>query len=147
MTVESVRLRLLLVAPLRLVLGGVWLGAARVAGGSSSATLVAFAAGAFGMAVFIANDPRARFRTSGGESDRLPPEATVAPAWRHAVDACYPSTVGVSLLAGVTLAFNETLSALLGGVLAGLGIAALLAAHSISPRLYVDPRRGAVFRK
>jgi hypothetical protein len=147
MSVESVRLRLWLVAPLRLVLGGVWLGAARAAGGSSTATLLAFAAGAFGMAVFISNDPRARFRTSGGEPDRLPPEAIVAPAWRHAVHACFPSTVGVAVLAAATLAFNQTLTALLGGVLAGLGVAALLAAYSISPRLYVDPRRGAVFRK
>ena len=147
MSVESVRLRLLLVAPLRLVLGGVWLGAARAAGGSSSATLLAFAAGAFGMAVFISNDPRARFRPAGGEPERLPPEATVAPAWRHAVDACFPSTAGVSVLAAVILVFDQTLTALLGGVLAGLGIAALLAAYSIDGQLYVDPRRGVVFRK
>ena len=147
MSVESIRLRLLLVAPLRLVVGGVFVGAARAAGGSSSGTLLAFAAGAFGMAVFISNDPRARLRGAAGEPERLPPDATVAPAWLHVLHACFPSTVGVSVLAGATLAFNQILTALLGGVLAGLGIAAQLAAYSIDGGLYVDPRRGAVFRK
>ena len=96
MSVESVRLRLLLVGPLRLVLGAVWLGASRAAGGSPSATLLAFAAGPFALAFF---------------------------------------------------AFNPTLAALLGGVLAGLGLAAALSAYSIDRRLYVDPRRGALCRK
>lgn len=50
MTVESVRLRLLLVAPLRLLLGIVFLAAARAAGGATGATFLAFAAGSFAMA-------------------------------------------------------------------------------------------------
>jgi hypothetical protein len=148
MLVESVRLRLLLIGPLRLVLALVWLGAARAAGGSGSAALLAFAAGAFAMAFLIWNDPRARLRRALPDNPaELPADASVAPAWRHAVHAAYPSTIGVSVLATVTLAFNPTLTALLAGVLAGLGLAALLWTYSVDGRLYVDPRTGSVFRK
>jgi len=147
MLVESVRLRLLLIGPLRLILGAVWLGAARAAGGSGSVALLVFAAGAFAMAFLIWNDPRARFRGVRAEPAQLPAHASVAPAWLHAAHAAYPSTIGVSVLAAATLAFDRTLTALLAGILAGLGLAALLAAHSIDGRLYVDPRGGAVFRK
>ena len=147
MLVESVRLRLLLIGPLRLVLGAVWLGAARAAGGSPGSTLLAFAAAAFVLAFLIPNDPRARFRDAPAMPAELPADVSVAPAWLHAVHAAFPSTVGVSVLAAVTLAFNPTLTALLAGILAGLGLAALLAAYSIDRSLYVDPRRGALFRK
>jgi len=147
MLVESVRLRLLLIGPLRLVLGAVWLGAARAAGGSPGGALLAFAAAAFAMAFLIWNDPRARFRGARAEPAELPADASVAPAWLHAAHAAYPSTIGVSVLAAATLVFDQTLTALLAGVLAGLGLAALLAAYSIDGSLYVDPRRGAVFRK
>jgi hypothetical protein len=147
MLVESVRLRLLLIGPLRLVLGAVWLGAARAAGGSPGGTLLGFGAGAFALAFLIPNDPRARFRGTPVEPAELPADASVAPAWLHAVHAAFPSTIGVSVLAAATLAFNQALTALLAGILAGLGLAALLAAYSIDRRLYVDPRRGALFRK
>jgi hypothetical protein len=147
MLVESVRLRLLLVAPLRLVLGLAFLGAARVAGGRSAATLLAFAAGAFAMAFLVPNDPRARFRRVGEAPAELPADARVAPAWQHAVHAALPSTVGVSVLAAITLAFQPTLSALLAGILAGLGFAAGLAAYGMDGGVYLDPRTRSVFRK
>lgn len=147
MTVESVRLRLLLVAPLRLLLSIVFLAAARAAGGTSGATLLAFAAGAFAMAFLVPNDPRARFRKAPGEPAELPADASVAPAWLHALHASLPSTVGVSILAAVTLAFQPTLTALLAGILAGLGLAAAVRAYAIDGSLYVDPRGGELFRK
>lgn len=147
MTVESVRLRLLLVAPLRLLLSIVFLAAARAAGGTSGATLLAFAAGAFAMAFLVPNDPRTRFRKAPGEPAELPADASVAPAWLHALHASLPSTVGVSILAAVTLAFQPTLTALLAGILAGLGLAAAVRAHAIDGSLYVDPRGGELFRK
>ena len=147
MSVESVRLRLLLVAPLRLALSIAWLGAARAVGGSSHGTLLAFAAGAFGMAFLVPNDPRARFRRPRGEPAELPADASVAPAWLHVVHAALPSTVGVSILAAATLAFDATLTALLAGILAGLGLAALLRAYGMDDRLYLDPRTGGVFRR
>lgn len=147
MTVESMRLRLLLIGPIRLVLGVVFLGAAHAAGGSSSGALVAFAAAAFALAFFVPNDPRARFRRADDEPAELPADATVAPAWLHAFHAALPSTIGVSILAAATLPFNPTLAALLAGILAGLGLAALTGAFSIDDRLYVEPRQRLVFRK
>ena len=146
-TVESIRLRLLLVAPLRLVLSIVFLAAARAAGGATGATLLAFAAGAFAMAFLVPNDPRARFRGAQGEPEELPADARVAPAWLHALHAALPSTVGVSLLATVTLPFQPTLTALLAGILAGLGLAAAFGAYAIDGRLYVNPHGGELFRK
>lgn len=147
MTVESIRLRLLLVGPLRLALSIALLGAAYAAGGSSHSMLLAFAAGAFGMAFLVPNDPRARLRKAPAEPAELPADASVAPPWLHAFHAALPSTVGVSVLAAATLVFNPTLTALLAGILAGLGLAALLRAYEVDPRLYVDPRQRVVFRK
>src|SRR5262249_18470278 len=54
-TVESLRLRLLLVAPLRLVLSGIWLVAAWVAGAAAGPALLAFAGGAFAVAFLASN--------------------------------------------------------------------------------------------
>jgi hypothetical protein len=147
MTVESLRLRLLLVAPLRLVLAVVWLVAARVASASGDPSLLAFGAGAFVIAFVASNDPRARFRRGSGEPAELPVDARVAPAWLHAVHAAFPSTVGVTLLAAVALAFRPTFTALCAGILAGLGVAALAAARVTDRRLYVEPRRRVVFRR
>lgn len=147
MTVESVRLRLLLIAPLRLVLSIVFLAAARAAGGAAGATLLAFAAGAFAMVFLVPNDPRTRFRGAPSEPTDLPADASVAPAWLHALHAALPSTVGVSILAAVTLAFQPTLAALLAGILAGLGLAAAFRAYAIDGSLYVDPHGGRLFRK
>ena len=147
MTVESIRLRLWLIGPIRLLLGIVFLAAARAAGGSSGGTLVAFAAAALAMAFLLPNDPRARFRRARDEPAELPADARVAPAWQHAAHAALPSTVGVTILAAVILPFRPTLAALLAGILAGLGIAALYTAYGFDDRLYVEPRRHLVFRK
>ena len=147
--VESVRLRLLLVAPLRLVLSVVGLVAARAAGAPGGSSYLAFVGGALASMLLVTNDPRARFRRGAdGSPEPLPADARVAPAWRHAVDAALPSTVGVSVLAAVTLAFKPTLTALLAGVLAGLGGAALaVLLRGLDPGLYVAPRTGVLFRK
>ena len=147
MTVESLRLRLLLVGPLRLVLSGAFLVAARAAGATSRPALLAFVGGAFGVAFLAWSDSRARFLRASREPVELPADARVAPAWLHAVHASLPSTAGVSLLAAVALVFQPTLTALLAGVLAGLGVAALVAAYGIDSRLYLDPRTRAVFRR
>jgi hypothetical protein len=147
MLVESVRLRLLLVAPLRLVLSIAWLAAARAAGATGGSSLIAFAGGAFVTTFLVANDPRARFRRGSAGPAQLPEDASVAPAWLHLAHAALPSTVGVSILAAITLAFRPTLTALLAGILAGLGLAALMTAYVMDGRLYVDPRTRSVFRK
>lgn len=93
------------------------------------------------------NDPRARFRQVPAEPAELPADARIAPPWLHVVHASLPSTVGVSVLAAVTLAFNPTLTALLAGILAGLGLAALLRGYGIDGRLYLEPRTRSLFRR
>ena len=86
-------------------------------------------------------------KTTDLEPAELPADASVAPAWLHAVHSALPSTVGVSLLAAVALAFQPTLTALLGGILVGLGLVALLRAYGMDGALYFDPRTRTVFRK
>jgi hypothetical protein len=132
---------------LRLVLGGASFVAPRPPGATSRPALLAFVGGAFGVAFLAWSDPRARFLPASREPGELPADARVAPAWLHAVHASLPSTAGVSLLAAVALVFQPTLTALLAGVLAGLGVAALVAAYGIDSRLYLDPRTRAVFRR
>jgi hypothetical protein len=144
--VQSVRLRLILVGPLRLVLAIVFLGASRVAGATSAAALLGFGIGCVLIVFLMFNDPRARFRRES-EARPLPSNARVAPAWMHAAHAAFPSTLGLSVLAGVALIGHPTLAALLGGVLAGLGVAALISLYHVDPALYVDTRSGVIFRR
>jgi hypothetical protein len=147
MLVESIRLRLMLIAPLRLALSIVWLVAARADGAHSGATELAFVAGAFASAFLITNDPFVRFRKVPHTAAELPGHATVAPAWLHAVHAALPSTAGVSVFAAIALLFQPALTALLAGLLAGMGVASLIALYGIDRTLYLEPRTRAVFRK
>jgi hypothetical protein len=145
MTVHSARTRALAVTPIRVGLGLVWLVAARVAGAPSAGALLAFGGAAFVTAFSLFNDPRSRF-LGRGEAKPLPPGTRVAPRLRQALGATLPSTVGVSVLAAIALAFEPVLTALLGGISAGLGVAGLLAGLRIDPALYVDPRTGVAYR-
>jgi hypothetical protein len=147
MLVESVRLRLLLIAPLRLALSVAGVLAARADGARSGATLIAFVAGAFASAFLVTNDPFARFKKAPEKVAELPVGATVAPAWLHVVHAALPSTVGASVLAALALVFQPALTALLAGLLAGMGVASLVAVYKLDGRLYLDPRTGGVFRR
>jgi hypothetical protein len=146
MTLHSLRDRALYVTPIRVVLGMVWLGAARIAGSPGTGALLAFAGGAFVIVFTLFNDPRSRF-LRGGEAKDAPPGVVVASRGRQALHATLPSTVGVSALAAVSLAFEPTLSAFLGGISAGLGIAGALSALRADPTLYVEPKSGVVYRR
>jgi hypothetical protein len=123
--VRSVRLSLAFVGPLRVALSVVWLVVAPVA------VCLAF------------NDPRARFRLDP-EPRPLPSDARVAPAWAHAP---FPSAVGVSVLTAVSLFDRPTLVAVRAGILAGLGIAAMISTSRVDPALSIDTRSRVVFRK
>jgi hypothetical protein len=146
-TVQQVRLRLRLIGPVRIVLGVIWLVAAIVAGAPHRPALL----GAVVSAVFVVflafNDPRRHFRRRPPEPRPLPATARVAPSWKHAVYAAFPSTVGVSILAIVSLPGRPVLSAVMGGILVGLGIVSLLTVGRTEPDLYMDPRTRVVFRK
>jgi hypothetical protein len=145
-TLHSLRDRALLVTPIRLLLGVLWLIAARIAGAPGTGALLAFAGGAFLIVFGVFNDPRARFLRQ--EDPRpAPEEAPVAGLLRQALGATVPSTVGVSALAAVALVPQPTLAAFLGGISGGLGVAGALYAFRADPTLYVEPRSGVIYRR
>jgi hypothetical protein len=145
-TLHSLRDRALLVTPIRLLLGLLWLVAARVAGAPGTGAVLAFGGGAFLIVFSLFNDPRARFVRQ--EDPRpAPAETAVASPLRQALGATVPSTVGVSALAAVALVPQPTLAAFLGGISAGLGVAGALSAFRADPTLYVEPRSGVVYRR
>jgi hypothetical protein len=146
MTLHSLRDRALLVAPIRVFLGILWIALAIPAGAGRGPALLAAASSAF-FTVFIAfNDPRARFRGEV-EVKPAPPDATVAPWLEQALRATLPSTVGVSVLAAISLIAQPILAGFLGGVSVGLGAAGVLAALLQDPALYLDPGTGTVYRR
>jgi len=146
MTLHSLRDRALYVTPIRVVLGGVWLAAARIAGAPGTGAVLAFASGTFLIVFTLFNDPRSRFLRRSEARD-APDDALVASRVRQALHATLPSTAGVSALAAVSLAFQPTLSAFLGGISAGLGIAGALYAVRADPSLFVEPKSGVVYRR
>jgi hypothetical protein len=147
LTVHSLRERALLVIPIRFGLGLATLLAAVLAGAERGPALIAFVVGVLGIAFTIFNDPRTRFLRRDVEPLPLPPNAVVAPRLRQALAATLPSTAGVTVLAAIALVPQPVLAALLGGVCAGLGLAALLSLGRIDPTLYVDPTSEVVYRR
>ena len=146
MTLHSLRDRALFVTPIRVALGLVWLVAARIAGGPETGALLAFAGGVFLIVFTLFNDPRSRFLRRGEARD-APADASVANPVRQALHATLPSTVGVSIFAAIALVLEPTLSAFLGGISTGLGIAGALYALRADPALYVEPKSGIVYRR
>jgi hypothetical protein len=147
MMLHSYRERMLLVIPIRLALGATWFVAARLAGLAATSAMLACVSGALVVTFLLLNDPRSRFLNRNVEPAAAPPEAVVAPRWQQALRATIPSTVGVSILAAIALVPQPALAALLGGISAGLGIAALLSVWAVDATLYFDPKSGTVYRR
>lgn len=146
MILHSLRERALLVAPIRLGLGILWVLGARLSGATPSTVLLAFAGGVFVTVFTIFNDPRSRFLRRPEPVD-APPDAEVATRLRQALQATLPSTVGVSVLAAIAVIPYPALAAFLGGISAGLGLAGALSAIRTDPALFVEVRRGVLYRK
>jgi hypothetical protein len=90
---------------------------------------------------------RAWARIAGAEA--APVDASVESPWRSLLAATYPSTIGLTILTVVALVADPRLAALLAGILAGLGLAALVFAAQLAAwererhgRLLVEPGRG-----
>jgi hypothetical protein len=139
----------LLVAPVRLAVAIAGLVAAFVAGAETGPGFLAFALGAFGFAVSILSAERAW--GSGEEPDPAPPFVEEPPLATLAA-AVWPSTVGVAALIAVSVTINATLTALLAGVEAGMGVSGLLTAlriagreQALGGRLLVDRRARRVY--
>ena len=114
-----------LIAPIRVGLGAVVLAAALALGGTPRSVVGGFVLGAAFLAFAALADRRALLSRAAGEPSPLPPGARREPWWRMAARAALPSTVTVTALAAVTLATgNLVLGAILGGAVAGMGLAA-----------------------
>jgi len=119
---EPVR-QALLVGPVRLALGAAALTAAIAIDLAAEKALVAAALGAV-LTIFTLVAPRGRERPSWRA---VPIEPTGHSSWQRSLAvAMFPSTYTVALLAGIALAFNRTLTAVLAGVLIGMGGVALV---------------------
>lgn len=123
---QSLSRRALVVAPVRLVLGIAGVGAAVAAGSPRPGAFLAFVAAAVGLVFVVAVDPRRHLFRLPDDPPEASAEAVEDGLGRLAFSAVFPSTVGVAALAMAALFFEPTLAALLSGILAGLGVAALI---------------------
>jgi len=121
-----VRAQALLIAPVRLALGLIGLGLARVRGLDGGLAVGLFALG-LGILLFsvVASVRRRRDWARIAAAEPAPPDARIESRGRSLVTATYPSTIGLTVLTGIALATNPRLAALLAGLLAGLAVAAL----------------------
>lgn len=142
---HSLRGAALYVAPIRVGLGALWLAVAHLAGVTTSSTLLACGGGVFVVAFVAFNDPRMNF-ASAAEVAPAPPEAIYATPVEQALAATMPSTVGLTVLAALSVAWAPILTTLLGALTAGLGVAGLLRAFRLDPGLWWD-RDGSVYRR
>ncbi len=114
-----------LIVPIRLALGGVVLVAALAAGAKPRSAVGGFALGAAFLAFAALTDRRGALLRRSLEPEPLPAGARREPWWLIAWRMMLPSTVVVVVLALATLAAGSlVLGAILGGCLAGLGVAA-----------------------
>jgi hypothetical protein len=141
--VTALTTRLVAVAPIRAALGLTFLGVSRVVGSPSGSALLAFAVGAVALVVTAVADPRKRLPQR--QPRPLPPNAVHDTLCRAALGAAFPSTAVLSVLATIALLRQPVLTACLGGVLLGLGAAALYGASEVTRRerrlggrLYLD---------
>ena len=123
--------------------------AALLRGESARVVLGAFALGAvLFSATFVSSrrgrSPEAETRDAGPP----PADAYYESLWEVARSVVWPSTVGLTVLTGVALAFNAGLAALLAGILFGAGVAALALGLQLAAwekaegvRVFVDGRR------
>jgi hypothetical protein len=147
------RAQALLIAALRLALAAAGAAAAVARGVDPGATLglVAFGAGLVLFAVYAGGRPqRAALRFADPEP--APDDARVERRVRALAQATYPSTVGLTVLTGIALWPQPPLAAFLAGILAGLGLMALVGAARVTAwersqraRLLVDAATERVF--
>jgi hypothetical protein len=128
---------LLGVTPLRFVFAAGLLVAAIGAGASSGPARIAFVFGLVGGAGLVLGDPRRRFLRQEIVLRPAPDEFELEEPWRSALRALYPSSLGLTVLGAVALAFNPLLSALLAGVTGGLGVAGLV----VAVQVWLEERR------
>jgi hypothetical protein len=128
MRVAAVRTRLLLIVPIRFVLGVALLCLTFVGDTAARSLSLSFLVGAVFIAFAALVDRRSLLlRNRDVEPEPLPAGAVHDPNWRVALAAAIPSTLGLAVFSIVALlAGQDVLAALLGGAVAGLGVAAAI---------------------
>ena len=116
----------LLVTPIRIGLGCIVLVAAWLAGAPPAGAVLAFGTALVGTAFVVLQDPRRRLLARRRTPGPIPVEARYLTRLELVRSSLFPSTVGVTALAAISLVIaSATLAALLGGVVAGMGLASL----------------------
>jgi hypothetical protein len=115
------------IVPIRLALGFAFLGGARALGVTTSGSARLFGLGAFLFALAMLTSRRRRLfwvrATEATPTDVGAP--TAGWAWTVA-RSTFPSTLAMTALAAIALPTNAALAALLGGIIAGMGIVGLV---------------------
>ncbi len=98
--------------------------------------MLAFALGLAGGTLFVVADPRRRWGGGGPEAEpiELPAGAEEEEWWRTAIRASYPSTLGLAVLAVISVKFSAVLVGVLAGVIGGLGVAGLVAGVEVAAK-------------
>jgi hypothetical protein len=119
------RAQMLLIGILRVGLATAGLATSIALGARSGAAAALFVAGALVVLVAIVSGRRGRMWQRLAEAERLAPATRPEPWGRSLARATYPSTIGLSVLIAIALWPKPALAALLAGILAGIGGAAL----------------------
>jgi len=121
----------------RLVLSTIRMGLAAVAfagaigaGADPAAAAVGLALGAAICVLALVTDRR-WLLLGKPSAEPLPADVRRAPLARAVADGMLPSTVGVTVLAAASLVFEPILTAILAGILAGMGIVSLVSAAEL----------------
>jgi hypothetical protein len=147
------RAQALLIAALRFALaaGGAVAAVARGVDRGPAFGLVAFGAGLVLFSVYAGGSPQRAARRFG-EAQRVPDDFRVERRLRALAHATYPSTIGLTVLTLIALWPQPALAAFLAGILAGLGVMALVGAARLSAwersrqaRFFVDVESERVF--
>ena len=123
-----------------MALGVVFLAVALTGNARPRSVVLAFVVGAAFVGFAALADRRGLILRNDSEPEPLPGDVVFDASWRVVMTAAYPSTFGVSVLALIGLVSgNEVLGALLGGAVAGLGIASSV---GLVPLLAWERERG-----
>jgi hypothetical protein len=121
----------LVLSGIRLALAGVAFAGSIVAGAEGRAAAVGLALGAGICALALVTDRR-WLLLGKPTAEPLPQDVRRASLARAVAEGMLPSTVGVAVLAAASLVFEPILSAVLAGVLAGMGIVSLVSCVEVA---------------
>jgi hypothetical protein len=121
----------LALSAIRLALAAVALVGSIAAGAEAAAAGVGLALGAAICGLALVTDRR-WLLLGKPEAEPLPDDVRRASLARAVADGMLPSTAGVAVLAAASLAFEPILTAVLGGILAGMGIVSLVSCAEVA---------------